>query len=636
MGVLHASQDRKPEAKILHIRNFQVKGHTMKSDIATRLILVLVCAFCLASTVSAGNAGRSTDELSVDRSRLLYAKSNSEDIRLPNKSSSAEGRTQSEEPEEDPGLYFLMAEEAEALGKEDAVLKYYLKALSLDPTSAYLCTRIGLLLARDRRLADALIMGRLAVIFDPDYAEAHSLQGKIFTVTGDRARAVEAYNRALELQPDEKDLYIFIGSLQASRRLFDDAEKTFKRMIERFSQDKEGYFYLGRIYVEKKEYDKAVKAFEELLDRRSGVAARAHVELGTIYNVQKNYAKAEEHFRAAVNLDTFSLTARLNLAQTLAQQKKYEEAYKAFEELSRLAPSNLSIRIKMALILALQSQYDKAKELLNSILQVKPGWDQVRFQLGRVLKEQGKLEQAEKEFEQIPKTAPTYLQSRIVMSLMFLKERQYAKAIRYVDEAVSAEPEDPDLYHLKGSILEELTRYQEAVESYHKAFELVPADTPTKVRLLYSIGNTYEKSGRRSLGLEKMEAILKEAPDDAGALNFIGYTLLITGKDPERAAELIRKAAELKPEDGYIKDSLGWLLHTKGESEEALKLLLSASELVKSDPIIADHLGDVLKSVGRKEEALKAYQRSLEHNPENLLVREKVRKLEKELETKNP
>ena len=77
--------------------------------------------------------------------------------------------------DKDPGLYFLMAEQAAARGDHQAVLRYYRKALSLDPTSAYLNTRIATLMARKRKMANALIMARMAALFDPKYEEAHSL-----------------------------------------------------------------------------------------------------------------------------------------------------------------------------------------------------------------------------------------------------------------------------------------------------------------------------------------------------------------------------------------------------------------------------------------------------------------------------
>jgi len=118
--------------------------------------------------------------------------------------------------EKDPGFFFLMAEDSQVEGQGAEVLRYLKKALELDPTSAYLNTRIASLLARNRKIADALLMARAAVLFDPKFDEAYSLMGKIYAVTGDRVRAVEAYSRALDLKPGERDLYIFLGSLQAS------------------------------------------------------------------------------------------------------------------------------------------------------------------------------------------------------------------------------------------------------------------------------------------------------------------------------------------------------------------------------------------------------------------------------------
>ncbi len=533
--------------------------------------------------------------------------------------------------DKDPGYYFLLAEQAEARGDMQAVFQYYGKALALDPTSAYLHLRLANLMARNRRTSDALIMARMAEIYGPKHDEVYALLGKIFTITGDRPRAIESYVRALNIKPDEKDLYVFVGHLQASEKLFSDAEKTFSRMVKRFPDDKEGYFYLGKVFVETQQYDKAIETFEELLKRRPGGASQIHLELGTVYSLKADYEQAEKQFREAAQLDSFNINARLSLGQILAAQKKFDASYEVFEELSKLAPSNLGIRIRMALILAAQKQYDKAKEILNKILETRPGWDQVhqvRFHLGRVLREQGKLDEAEKELSQIPKGSPTYLNSRVVMTLMFLKTRELGKSIRYIDEAIDADRKDMELHQIRGSILEELHRYTEALKSFKEALEL----SEKNIKIRYAIGNVYEKSGRRTLGMKEMEAIIAEKQDDAGALNFIGYTLLITGEESDRAEKLIRKASELKPDDGYIMDSMGWMLFRQGKTEEAVEYLQKAAERAKHDPIVADHLGDVLRALGKNKEAAEAYQKSLTMNPDNLLVAAKLKELESKLQ----
>lgn len=526
--------------------------------------------------------------------------------------------------DKDPGYLFLMAEESESRGDTNAVLEYFRKAIDLDPTSEYLNIRLATALARNRKIADALIVVRNATTLNPSSSEAFALLGKIYTVTGDSLRAIDSYSRALDLKPTDRDLYVFLGSLQASHKMLKESEKTFNKMIEQFPDEKDGYFYLGKVYIEDEQYDKAIEIFKNLAEKRGESSAQAYLELGGIYSIQKKFSDAEECFRQALNLDNYNLAARLNLGQTLANQKKFAEAYEVFEELSKLAPSNLGIQIKMALILAEQKQFDKARDLFDKILQNKPGWDQVRFHLGRVLREQGKPEEAEKEFTQILKGQPSFVNSRIVLTLMFLNMKEPAKSLKYINEAIDAEPKDSEILHIKGSIMEELYRYTEAAEIYIKALEL----DPKNVKLVYSLGNAYEKGGQRTKSMETMETILFEKPDDPSALNFVGYTLSLMDRDLERAENLVRKALEIKPDDGYIMDSLAWVLFKRGKSDDALKFLEKAFVRVKSDPIISEHLGDVLTSKDRFQDAIEAYKKSISLNPDNLLVQEKLKKLE--------
>ena len=96
----------------------------------------------------------------------------------------------------------------------------------------------------------------------------------------------------------------------------------------------------------------------------------------------------------------------------------------------------------------------------------------------------------------------------------------------------------------------------------------------------------------------------------------------------ERAESLVRKALSLKPEDGYVLDSVGWVLFQQGKTEEALSFMEKAMEKIKTDPIIAEHYGDVLLASGKKAEAADAYRKSLQANPENLVVQDKLKKLE--------
>ena len=101
------------------------------------------------------------------------------------------------------------------------------------------------------------------------------------------------------------------------------------------------------------------------------------------------------------------------------------------------------------------------------------------------------------------------------------------------------------------------------------------------------------------------------------------------GINLDEAETLIQTALKIKPEDGYITDSLGWVFYKRGQYSQALKWLNKAAQLVPDDPVIMEHLGDVYLQLGSTEKALNYYQRSLkkkdkDHQP----LERKIRKLQ--------
>jgi len=94
-------------------------------------------------------------------------------------------------------------------------------------------------------------------------------------------------------------------------------------------------------------------------------------------------------------------------------------------------------------------------------------------------------------------------------------------------------------------------------------------------------------------------------------LNFVGYSWADTDRNLDRALLYIEKALELKPNNGYIQDSLGWIHYRLGNLERARDELLYAAELLPEDPHVHDHLGDVYRALDEQSKALKSYRQAL-------------------------
>jgi Flp pilus assembly protein TadD len=131
------------------------------------------------------------------------------------------------------------------------------------------------------------------------------------------------------------------------------------------------------------------------------------------------------------------------------------------------------------------------------------------------------------------------------------------------------------------------------------------------------------------------EADLKKAlelyPDQPLVLNYLGYSWIDQGIQLDEGMRLIERAVAVKPDDGYIVDSLGWAHYKRGNYAEAVRYLERAVELRPDDPVLNDHLGDALWKVGREREAKFQWDQSLSLKPEPEDALKTRRKLEEGL-----
>jgi len=130
--------------------------------------------------------------------------------------------------------------------------------------------------------------------------------------------------------------------------------------------------------------------------------------------------------------------------------------------------------------------------------------------------------------------------------------------------------------------------------------------------------------------LQQLEADLRRMleirPNDATALNALGYTLTDRTDRHQEAFGYISAALEQRPEDPAIIDSMGWVLYRLGRPDEALPYLQRAYEAYP-DPEIASHLGEVLWVLGQKKEARRIWQDTLKAHPDNDIIKETVNRL---------
>ncbi|RYE07746.1 MAG: tetratricopeptide repeat protein [Hyphomicrobiales bacterium] len=232
-----------------------------------------------------------------------------------------------------------------------------------------------------------------------------------------------------------------------------------------------------------------------------------------------------------------------------------------------------------------------------------PRNDTVTLVLGQLYDGAGQHELANALYDSIPANSLLKPMAivRVADNLDALGDRP--QALRRLSNIVATNPTDIEAISVLGDLLRTDKQYGEAAAAYTKALAVTGGKSPSDWRFYYVRGIAYERNDEFPLAEADFLRALELNPNQPQVLNYLGYSWVDKGMNLTRALDMIQKAVEAAPNDGYIIDSLGWAYYRLGRFEEAVEQLERAVQLRAADPEINDHLGDAYWRAGRKLEA---------------------------------
>jgi tetratricopeptide (TPR) repeat protein len=262
-----------------------------------------------------------------------------------------------------------------------------------------------------------------------------------------------------------------------------------------------------------------------------------------------------------------------------------------------------------------------------------PGLVEAQLLIAAILQQDKQYDLAIAAFEAIPAEAPEALEAEIGRAESMQDAGRVDEGIAALREAVATYPRSIEAHTSLGDMLRQEKRFAEAGVAYDGALALVPHPERRHWPMFYQRAITFERSDQWPRAEADFRRALELEPDQPLVLNYLGYSWVEMGENLAEAQAMIEKAVEQRPEDGYIVDSLGWVLFRLGDFEAAVEHLETAVELKPVDPVINDHFGDSLWMVGRKIEARFQWKRALSFEPEDKDAERIRRKLVDGLDT---
>jgi tetratricopeptide (TPR) repeat protein len=265
---------------------------------------------------------------------------------------------------------------------------------------------------------------------------------------------------------------------------------------------------------------------------------------------------------------------------------------------------------------------------LQAGLKLRPDLPLASMALAEAYEETKHFELANHIYDKIKKDSPLWPGATVrrAFNLNSLEKIDDAKAS--LDELIAAYPNDITAAEAQGNILRAHKRYGEAVSYYTRAINLLQKPAKFHWKYFYSRGVCYERLKDWPKAEKDLLQARKLDPDQALVLNYLGYSWVDQGLHLNKAMRFIRRAVELKPDDGYFVDSLGWAYYRLRNYKKATEELERAVELKPDDPVINDHLGDAYWRVGRQLEAQFQWAQALTLDPEKkdvIKIRDKIR-----------
>jgi tetratricopeptide (TPR) repeat protein len=315
---------------------------------------------------------------------------------------------------------------------------------------------------------------------------------------------------------------------------------------------------------------------------------------------------------------------RLQYARMLVEQHEMEEATKQYSILQKNLPDDGEISLSLGLLYIETKQLDQAAEVLEHLIEIDKEVPVANYYLGRIAQNQGDEKQAISYYLGVKTGEYAYdaqLRIGILLAVLGKPDDGLAKLEALAEQQTSWALR-VKAYLAQGEILRAEKRFEEGVEMYSRALQQKRDDTT----LLYARGLMAEKVDRLDMTEADLLKVISKEPDNADALNALGYTLADRTSRYQEAQEYIKRAAALVPDDPAILDSLGWVSYRLGELDEALKWLAKAFEKLE-DAEIAAHYGEVLWQSNQKDKAREVWNKGKKQNADNPVLIETLERI---------
>lgn len=480
--------------------------------------------------------------------------------------------------------------------------------------------------ARDVQAASVYL--RAALQENPRDRELLDRTLRLVLASGDFDAAFPLADRLAKLDSNNRWARLALAVRAMKAKQFVTARTQLSRQPKGPTQDVVGILLSGWAWQGSGNTERALKTVDMLRGNELAELFR-DLHAGMIAETAKNYAEADRRLSAAYKADQSMFVVVDAYARALDRAGKRIEALDAYRTLAMQTPRNAlvidsikTLEAEKRLTPPVSSPAAGAAEVLfvfgqlanreaaeiglvylNLALYLEPAHELALLTLADVQESFGQHDQAISLYERLPKTSSFNEDAGIKIAANLVQSERMDDAEKKLRDLIAADDKDRDAIMALGNLLHRKKDYKGAAETFTKAVELLPNPEKTDWPLFFARGVAYDGAKDFTRAEADLVTANKLDPAQPIVLNYLGYSWVDRRRNVDQGLELIKKAVELRPNDGDIVDSLGWAYYRLGKYAEATTELERAVEQKPQSWEINDHLGDVYWKTDRKLEA---------------------------------
>lgn len=495
-------------------------------------------------------------------------------------------------------------------------IEQYQKISEVDPKDLDTLLMLGRLYKVSQNSVDSEKAYKKALAIDPNNEDALTGLAIVYSDLGDTKQAAEMLRKVSDRSPTARNLFQLASAYEQMRE-YTLAAQALRRAIELNPPNvAEFKRQLGRLLLQADNLDEALLTFLALTVEEPN-DAESWLHVSQIYRQRRDFKKAQEASEKAKAIDGNNLDIRLNDVALLVDQGKTDEAIKLLKGMIEDTPrrsSNPTERASRIVLLErlgiLYRSAERTTEAVDTFKQItaidSDLGPKVAAQVVETYRQAKDFPKAEKESEA---ALAKYPNDRVVImtrATVLADVGKFDQAISVTRKLLSGK-DDRETYITIAQLCEKAKRFDEMAKALDEA-EKLGVGKEDKVTTSFMRGAMYERMKKFELAEAEFKKVLADEPDNASALNYLGYMLADRNIRLNEALDMINRALKKEPGNGAYLDSLGWVYFRMNKVEEAEATLKQAMEKIGKDPTVHDHLADVYLKQGKLKEAIQQWE----------------------------